>query len=189
MVYTTTKENLMTNYEITFTGNNLFTRYEITPAVFSKHAVTFKPATYENGKLITPAVEAQEAVPFKAAEYRYMPFRAEFDLENSDDLESGAEVFKAWLEGEDNTDQLSDMLNISVEKESKSYTVSYTKRFTAEVTAEMTADNDLEDAYAVENWIDNNGDCELEYPEDTGEMGDIEVEDEGSGYTEVEWNG
>lgn len=179
----------MTNYKITFTGNNLFTRYEITPAVFSKHAVTFKPATYENGKLTSPAVEAKEAVAFKAAEYSYMPFRATFDLENSDELESGAELFKAWLEGEDNTDQLSDLLNISVEKESKSYTVSYTKRFTADVPAEQAHDNDLEDESAVEDWLSYNGDGELYDPEDTGEMSDIEVEEEGSGYTEVEWNG
>ena len=179
----------MTNYKITFSGNNLFTRYETSPVVFSRKAVEFKPAVYENGKLVTPAVEAQEAVEFKAAEYNYMPFRAEFDLENSDDLESGAELFKAWLEETDSTAQLSDMLNISVEKESKSYSVSYTKRFTAEVTAEMVQDNDLEDEDAVEQWLDQNGDGELYYPEDTGEMSDIEVEEEGSGYIEVEWNG
>ena len=189
MVHTTTKEKVMTNYKITFTGNNLYTRYEKTPAVFSKNAVEFKPATYENGKLVTPAVEAKEAVAFKAAEYSYMPLRATFDLENNDDLESGAELFKAWLEEAENTDQLSDLLNISVEKESKSYSVSYTKKFTAEVTAEMAADNDLEDEEAVSNWLEYNGDGELYDPEDTGEMSDIEVEEEGSGYIEVEWNG
>jgi len=182
----------MTNYKITFTGNNLYTRYEKTPAVFSKNAVEFKPAVIEPpiyGKIITPAVEAQEAVAFKAAEYSYMPFRATFDLENSDELESGAELFKAWLEESENTDQLSDLLNISVEKESKSYTVSYTKRFTADVPAEQAHDNDLEDEAAVESWLSYNGDGELYDPEDTGEMSDIEVEEEGSGYTEVEWNG
>jgi len=179
----------MPNYKITFSGNNLFTRYETSPVVFSRKAVEFKPATYENGKLVTPAVEAQEAVEFKAAEYNYMPFRATFDFDNNEDLESGAELFKAWLEETDSTDQLSDMLNVSVEKESKSYSVSYTKRFTAEVTAEIAQDNDLEDEDAVERWLEYNGDGELDYPDDTGEMSDIEVEEEGSGYTEVEWNG
>ena len=182
----------MTNYKITFTGNNLYTRHEITPTVFSRNAVEFKPAVIEPpiyGKIITPAVEAKEAVAFKAAEYAYTPFRATFDLENSDELESGAELFKAWLEGEDNTDQLSDMLNISVEKESKSYTVSYTKRFTSEVTAEQAEEYDLEDEGAVESWLSYNGDGDLYDPEDTGEMSDIEVEEEGNGYTEVEWNG
>ena len=181
----------MTNYKITFTGNNLYTRYEKTPAVFSKNAVEFKPAVIEPpiyGKIITPAVEAQEAVAFKAAEYSYMPFRATFDLENSDELESGAELFKAWLEESENTDQLSDLLNISVEKESKSYTVSYTKRFTADVPAEQAHDNDLEDEGAVESWLSYNGDGDLYDPEDTGEMSDIEVEEEGSGFIEVEWN-
>lgn len=179
----------MPNYKITFSGNNLFTRYETSPVVFSRKAVEFKPATYENGKLVTPAVEAQEAVEFKAAEYNYMPFRATFDFDNNEDLESGAELFKAWLEETDSTDQLSDMLNVSVEKESKSYSVSYTKRFNAEVTAEMAQDNDLEDEDAVERWLEYNGDGELDYPDDTGEMSDIEVEEEGSGYIEVEWNG
>ena len=179
----------MTNYKITFTGNNLFTRIEKTPVVFSRNAVEAKAATYIDGKLLTPAVEAQEAVKFKAAEYNYMPFRATFDLENSDGLESGAELFKAWLEESENTDQLSDLLNISVEKESKSYTVSYTKRFTSEVTAEMAYDHDLEDENAVESWLSYNGDGDLYDPEDTGEMSDIEVEEDGSGYTDVEWNG
>ena len=178
----------MTNYKITFTGNNLYTRHEMTPTVFSRNAVEAKTATYIDGKLLTPAVEAKEAVAFKAAEYAYTPFRATFDLENSDELESGAEVFKAWLEGEDNTDSLSDMLNISVEKEAKSYSVSYTKRFTSEVTAEVAQDNDLEDESAVEHWLSYNGDGELYDPEDTGEMSDIEVEEEGSGFIEVEWN-
>jgi len=179
----------MTNYKITFTGDNLYTRYEVEPAVFPKNAVEFKPAIYENGKLVTLAVETQEAVTYKPAEYKYMLFRATFDLENSDELGSGAELFKAWLEETDSTDQLSDLLNISVEKESKSYSVSYTKRFTAEVTAEMAQDNDLEDEDSVENWLSYNGDGELYDPEDQGEMDDIEVEEEGSGYIEVEWNG
>ena len=179
----------MTNYKITFSGDNLFTRYETSPVVFSRKAVEAKTATYIDGKLLTPAVEAQEAVEFKAAEYNYMPFRAVFDFENSDDLESGAELFKAWLEETDSTAQLSDMLNISVEKEAKSYSVSYSKRFNAEVTAEMAQYNDLEDEYAVERWLESNGDSELDYPDDTGEVNDIEVEEEGSGYTEVEWHG
>jgi|TARA_R110000796_G_scaffold148315_1_gene265193 hypothetical protein len=178
----------MTNYKITFTGNNLYTRHEMTPTVFSRNAVEAKTATYIDGKLLTPAVEAKEAVAFKAAEYAYTPFRATFDLENSDELESGAELFKAWLEESENTDQLSDLLNISVEKESKSYTVSYTKRFTSEVTAEVAQDNDLEDESAVEDWLSYNGDGDLYDPEDTGEMSDIEVEEEGSGFIEVEWN-
>jgi hypothetical protein len=42
---------------------------------------------------------------------------------------------------------------------------------------------------AVSNWLEYNGDGELYDPEDTGEMSDIEVEEEGSGYIEVEWNG
>ena len=178
----------MTNYKITFTGNNLYTRHEMTPTVFSRNAVEAKTATYIDGKLLTPAVDAKEAVAFKAAEYAYTPFRATFDLENSDELESGAELFKAWLEESENTDQLSDLLNISVEKESKSYTVSYTKRFTSEVTAEVAQDNDLEDESAVEDWLSYNGDGDLYDPEDTGEMSDIEVEEEGSGFIEVEWN-
>ena len=181
----------MTNYKITFTGgtNGLYTRRIKTHAVAAEEAVEFKVAKYENGKLVTPRVEAKLAVPYKPAEWEYVPFTATFDLENSDELESGAELFKAWLEESENTDQLSDLLNISVEKESKSYTVSYTKRFTSEVTAEVAQDNDLEDESAVEDWLSYNGDGELYDPEDQGEMDDIVVEEEGSGYIEVEWNG
>ena len=178
----------MTNYKITFTGNNLYTRHEMTPPAFSRKAVESKPPTWVGDKLVE-AVEAQEAVPFKPAEYRYMPFRAEFDLENSDDLESGAELFRTWVAETDSTDQLSDMLNIMVEKESKSYTVSYTKRFNAEVTAELAAANVLDSEYEVEQWLESNGDDELEYPDDTGEIDNIEVEENSDEYVEVEWNG
>ena len=177
----------MSNYKITFIGNNLYTRHEDEPAVFPRDAVEAKPATYENGKLVTPAVEPREAVAFKAAEYKYMPFRAVFDFENSDDLESGAELFKAWLEGEDSTDSLSDMLNISVEKEAKAYSVSYswTKRL---VTAEMAADYELDDKEEVESWLSENGDDDLYNPQDEGEISDIEVEEIANEYIYVEWN-
>lgn len=181
----------MTNYKITFTGGNtnLYTRHEVSPAVFSRDAVEARGATYVNGKITIPATEAQEAVPFKAAEYRYTPYFAEVEYENNDGLESGAEVFKAWLEGEDNTDTLSDMFNIRVEKESQSYSVSYTKRFEAEITADMAIDFDLEDAYAVEVWLDDNGDSGIDYPDDMGEISDIRVDVNSSDHVDVEWHG
>ena len=113
----------------------------------------------------------------------------EFEYENTDDLESGAEVFKAWLEGEDNTDSLSNMFNIRVEKESTSYHVTYTKRFEAEITAELASENELNDAYEVEVWLDNTGDGELEYPDDTGEIADINVDVNSSDHVDVEWHG
>jgi hypothetical protein len=178
----------MTSYKITFTGDNLYTRHEDEPAVFSRDAVEGKGGTYVNGKLTIPAVEPKPAVPFKAATYRYMPYYVEFEYENNDGLESGAEVFKAWLEGEDNTDSLSDMFNIRVEKESKSYDVTYTKRFESVVTAEQVAAYELDDEYAVEAWLDREGDGELEYPDDTGEMSDIEVTENTSDHVDVEWN-
>jgi|TARA_R110002167_G_scaffold57237_4_gene162171 hypothetical protein len=178
----------MTNYKITFTGDNLYTRHETSPAVFSRAAVEFKPATYEGGKLFSLAVEAQEAVEFKAAEYRYTPYHVEFEYENTDGLESGAEVFKAWLEGEDNTDSLSDMLNIRVEKESSSYHVSYTKRFEADITAEQADEFELGDAYEVEVWLDGNGDSGIDYPDDTGELADINVDVNSSDHVDVDWN-
>ena len=184
-------EIAMTNYKVTFTGgtNGLYTRRIKTHAVAAEEAVEFKVAKYENGKLVTPRVEAKLAVPYKPAEWEYVPFTATFDLENSDDLESGAELFRTWVAETDSTDQLSDMLNIMVEKESKSYTVSYTKRFDAEITADLAAANVLDSAYEVEQWLDSNGDGELDYPDDTGEISNIEVEENSDEFVDVEWNG
>ena len=181
----------MTNYKITFTGgmNGLYTRRLKTQAVAAQEAVGFKPATYVDGKLLTEAVEAKDAVPYKPAEWEYVPFMATFEFENTDGLESGAEMFRAWLEGEDGSDTLSDMLNIMVEKESKSYNVSYSKRFDAEVTAEVAAANALDSEYEVEQWLEREGDSELDYPDDTGELTDIEVEENSDEFVEVEWNG
>ena len=178
----------MTNYKFTFTGDNLYTRHEMTPTVFSRDAVEARGATYVNGKITIPAIEAQEAVAFKAAEYAYTPYYVTLEYENNDGLESGAEVFKAWLTGDDASDSLSDMMNVRVEKESKSYDVTYTKRFESVVTAEQVAANDLGDEYEVEAWLDREGDHELEYPDDTGEMSDIEVTEITGDHVDVEWN-
>ena len=181
----------MTNYKITFTGgtDGLYTRRLKAQAVYAQEAVEAVPATYADGKLLTEAVEAKEAVPFKAAEWDYVRFVATFEFENTDGLESGAEVFRAWLEGEDGSDTLSDMLNIMVEKESKSFDVSYSKRFDSQVTAELAAANDLNSEYDVEEWLEREGDSELDYPDDTGELTDIEVNENSDEFVEVEWNG
>jgi hypothetical protein len=178
----------MTNYKFTFTGDNLYTRQEDEPAVFSRDAVEARGATYVNGKITIPATEAQEAVPFKQATYRYTPWYVTLEYENNDGLESGAEVFKAWLTGDDASDSLSDMMNVRVEKESKSYDVTYTKRFESVVTAEQVAAYELDDEYEVEAWLDREGDHELEYPDDTGEMSDIEVTENTGDHVDVEWN-
>ena len=178
----------MTNYKFTFTGDNLYTRHEMTPTVFSRDAVEARGATYVNGKITIPAIEAQEAVAFKAAEYAYTPYYVTLEYENNDGLESGAEVFKAWLTGDDASELLPDMMNVRVEKESKSYDVTYTKRFESVVTAEQVAANDLGDEYEVEAWLDREGDHELEYPDDTGEMSDIEVTEITGDHVDVEWN-
>ena len=168
----------MTNFRITFTGgaNGLYTR---------------RIKTQDGGKLVTEAVPSKDAVPYKPAEWDYVPFSAEFEFssENASDYEAGSSVFGYWLENEDGKDTLSDMLNIYVEKEAKSYSVSYTKKFEAEVTADLAAANVLESEYEVEQWLEANGDGELDYPDDTGEMSNIEVEENSGEYVEVEWNG
>jgi len=182
----------MTNYKITLTGgmNGLYTRRLKTQAVAAQEAVESKPATYVGDKLIE-AVEAKDAVPFKPAEWDYVPFTAtfEFSSEDASDYEAGSSVFEYWLENEDGKNTLSDVLNIMVEKESKSYNVSYSKRFDSEVTAELAAANDLNSEYDVEEWLDREGDSELDYPDDTGELTDIEVEESSGEFVEVEWNG
>jgi hypothetical protein len=183
----------MTNFRITFTGgsNELYTRRIKRQAVIGQDAVEFKPAVYVDGKLLTEAVEAKEAVPFKAAEWDYVPFRAtfEFSSENASDYEAGSSVFGYWLENEDGKDTLSDMLNIFVEKEAKAYSVSYSKRFDAVVTAELATANGLDSESEVEDWLEREGDSELDYPDDTGELTDIEVTETSDEFVEVEWNG
>ena len=183
----------MTNYKITFTGgtDGLYTRRLKAQAVSAQEAVEAVPATYADGKLLTEAVEAKEAVPFKPAEWDYIPFVAtfEFSSDNASDYEAGSSVFEYWLENEDGKDTLSDVLNIMVEKESKSFDVSYSKRFDSEVTAELAAANDLNSEYDVEEWLERNGDVELDYPDDTGELTDIEVNENSDEFVKVEWRG
>ena len=185
----------MTNYKITLTGgmNGLCTRRLKSQAVAAQEAVESKPATYAqlDGKLLTEAVEAKDAVPFKAAEWDYIPFSAEFEFssENASDYEAGSSVFAYWFDNEDGSDALCDTFSIVVEKESKSYDVSYSKRFDAEVTAEVVAANALDSEREVEDWLEREGDSELDYPDDTGELSDIEVTENSGEYVEVEWNG
>lgn len=185
----------MTNYKITFTGgaNGLYTRRIKTQPVAAQDAVEAIPAKGDRSDMETyePAVEAKEAVPYKSAEWEYVPFVAtfEFSSDNASDYEAGSSLFSYWFENEDGSDTLSDLLNIMVEKEAKSFSVSYSKRFDAEVTAELAAANDLSDEYEVESWLDNNGDGELDYPDDTGELSDIAVEENSGEFVEVEWNG
>ena len=185
----------MTNFRITFTGgaNELYTRRIKTQAVSAQDAVEAIPAKGDRSDMETyePAVEAKEAVPYKSAEWEYVPFVAtfEFSSDNASDYEAGSSVFGYWLENEDGKDTLSDMLNIYVEKEAKSYSVSYSKRFDAEVSAELAAANVLDSESEVEDWLDSYGDSELDYPDDTGELSDIEVTENSDEFVEVEWNG
>jgi len=185
----------MTNYKITFTGgaNGLYTRRITTQAVAAQDAVEAIPAKGDRSDMETyePAVEAKEAVPYKLAEWEYVPFVAtfEFSSDNASDYEAGSSVFEYWLENEDGKDTLSDVLNIMVEKESKSFSVSYSKRCDSEVTAELAAANNLNSEYDVEEWLERMGDSELDYPDDTGELSDIEVEENSGEFVEVEWNG
>ena len=182
----------MTNYKITFTGgaNGLYTRRIKTQAVAAQDAVEAVPSRTVNGVLMT-TIEAVPAVPYKSAEWEYVPFVATFEFSSDDasDYEAGSSLFSYWFENEDGSDTLSDLLNIMVEKEAKSFSVSYSKRFDAEVTAELAAANDLSDEHDVEEWLDRNGDGELDYPDDTGELSDIEVEENSGEFVEVEWNG
>ena len=67
--------------------------------------------------------------------------------------------------------------------------MSYSKRFDSEVTAEVAAANALDSEREVEDWLEREGDSELGYPDDTGELSDIEVEENSGEYVEVEWNG
>jgi len=184
----------MTSFKITLTGvdNRLYTRRLSAPAVAPKGAVASKPPTWVGDKLIE-AVEAQEAVRFKPAEYKYTPFIGNFEFESvngfAEDYAQGKALFQHWLTHEDGLAELGKTFNIVVEKEAKSFSVSYDKRFDADIDAVLAADNNLETVFDVELWIENNGDSELDYPDDTGEINNVDVTEDSGEFIEIEWNG
>ena len=186
----------MTSFKITLTGadNELYTRRLWKPAVRPKAAVEFKPAKYnQNHTEITPAVEAEEAVRFAPAEYKYTPFVGNFEFESvngfAEDYTEGKALFQHWLTHEDGLSELGKTFNMIVEKEAKSFSVSYDKRFDSDIDAALAADNNLETVLDVEIWLDNNGDGELDYPDDTGEITNVDVTEDSGEFIEVEWNG
>lgn len=178
----------MTNYRITFTGgmNGLFTRKIKTLGIPAQEAVEAKPET-GYGTNFQAGTPAKPAVAYVPAVYEYVPVKAQFDAENSDGLESGAAIFADWFENQDGSDQLSDWLNIAVEKEVKSYDVTFTLKHTATIDADTAASNDIEDEDDARSFVENNY-YELDYEED-GDIDNIEVDEDTSEFIEVEWNG
>ena len=188
----------MIKFRITFTGakDQLYTRRLWKPAVPAQEAVEFKPAVYADGKW-HPEIEAKEAVRFTPAEYKYFPFIGTFEFETDEsgynNLDSfnieGKKLFEHWLTHENGISELGEAFNILVEKEAKSFSVSYDKRFDADIDAELAAENNLETVFDVELWLENNGDGELDYQDDTGEVNNIDVTEDSDEFIEVEWNG
>jgi len=187
----------MTSFKITITGadNGLYTKRLWAPAIHPTPAVKAVPAKGDQSDMATyePAVEAKEAVRFKPAEYKYTPFVGNFEFESvngfAEDYAQGKALFQHWLTHEDGLAELGKTFNIVVEKEAKSFSVSYDKRFDADIDAVLAADNNLETVFDVELWIENNGDSELDYPDDTGEINNVDVTEDSGEFIEIEWNG
>ena len=180
----------MTNFRITLTGadNGLYTRRLWAPTVLAEPAVEAAPAKGDQS-----AVEAKEAVRFKPPEYKYFPFVGNFEFESAngfaEEHTEGKALFRHWLTHENGISELGEAFNIVVEKEAKSFSVSYDKRFNADIDAILAADNNLETIFDVEVWIENNGDEELDYPDDTGEINNVDVTEDSDEFVEIEWNG
>lgn len=164
----------MSDYRITISGGNqtLYTR-QVKPAVPAQDA---KPASGQYG---TPT--------YKPAEYEYRPFEIQFDFESDEGYESGSSLFEHWLSQEEGLTQLADVLNISVEKQVKSYDVTFSVRMEAHISPETIAAEDLEDEYAVERWVENQSTYELDAEEAGGDLTEIEVSEAESDWTEVDW--
>ena len=184
------EEIIMTSFRITLTSakEQLYTRRLWIPAVAAKAAVEAVPAKDDQ-----PAVEAQEAVQFKPAEHKYFPFVSTFEFESINGFPEvhteGKAVFEHWITHENGLSELGEAFNILVEKGTKTFSVSYDKSFTADIDAVLAIDNNLETPYDVEVWLENNGDSELDYPDDTGEISNIDVTEDSDEFIEVEWNG
>ena len=110
----------------------------------------------------------------------------EVDID-SDDFDSGIGVFEHWLTNEEGTTELGDLFNILVERQASGYTVRYNKRVSAYIDATIAAENNLMDTSDVESYVENNyGDLD---EDDEGDISDIQVDEDGTEWVEIEWTG
>ena len=132
--------------------------------------------------------KAEPAVEYQPAEWDYKPWvnETEVDIDGAD-FESGIGVFEHWLTNEEGTTELGDLFNILVQRQASGYTVRYEKRVSAYIDAATAAENNLMDTSDVESYVENNY-YDLD-ENDEGEISEIDVDEDGTEWVEIEWAG
>ena len=133
--------------------------------------------------------KAEPAVEYQPAEWDYKPWVNEIESVDidSDNFDSGIGVFEHWLTNEEGTTELGDFFNILVERQASGYTVRYNKSVSACIDAETAAENNLTDTSDVERYVEENyGDLD---EDDEGDVSDIDVNEDGTEWVEIEWTG
>ena len=106
---------------------------------------------------------------------------------DSDDFDSGIGVFEHWLTNEEGTTELGDFFNILVERQANGYTVHYIKRVLVYIDPAMASENNLTSASDVESYVEENY-YDLD-EDDQNDISNIDVDEDGTEWVEIEWTG
>jgi len=174
---------------ITMSHPNLFIRTLKKAAVPAKAAVEAfggHSASLKANFDIEP--KAEPAVEYQPAEWGYKPWVNETEVDiDSDDFDSGIGVFEHWLTNEEGTTELGDFFNILVERQANGYTVHYNKRVSVYIDPAMASENNLTSASDVESYVEENY-YDLD-EDDQNDISDIDVDEDGTEWVEIEWTG
>jgi hypothetical protein len=176
---------------ITMSHPSLFIRTLKKAAVSPEAAVEAVEGIGERGGIgeYVEAVEAKEAVRYQPAEWDYKPWVNEIESVDidSDDFDSGIGVFEHWLTNEEGSTELGDFFNILVERQASGYTVHYDKRVSVYIDPAMASENNLTDTSDVESYVEENY-YDLD-EDDQNDISDIDVNEDGTEWVEIEWTG
>ena len=161
------------------------------PAKAAVEAIVGSGFVDEDGNEVERKAErkAEPAVEYQPAEWHYKQWVNEIESVDidGDDFDSGIGVFEHWLTNEEGSTELGDFFNILVERQASGYTVRYEKRVSAYIDAATAAENNLTDTSDVERYVEENyGDLD---EDDEGDVSDIDVEEDGTEWVEIEWTG
>ena len=133
--------------------------------------------------------KAEPAVEYQPAEWDYKPWVNEIESVDidSDDFDSGIGVFEHWLTNEEGTTELGEFFNILVERQANGYTVHYNKRVSVYIDPAMASENNLTSASDVESYVEENY-YDLD-EDDQNDISNIDVDEDGTEWVEIEWTG
>jgi hypothetical protein len=133
--------------------------------------------------------KAEPAVEYQPAEWDYKPWVNEIESVDidSDNFDSGIGVFEHWLTNEEGSTELGDFFNIIVERQASGYTVHYNKRVSVYIDPAMASENNLTDTSDVESYVEENY-YDLD-EDDQNDISDIDVNEDGTEWVEIEWTG